>query len=56
MFASKISSLIIVTSLTTHGNGCFKIEFEIARRFDELFELVHILELGIAVQEESRMV
>ncbi len=56
MLRSKVSRLLIVASLSTHGDGCIEVKFEIARRFDELFKLLDVFQLCIAIQKESGMV
>jgi hypothetical protein len=53
---SKVSSLVVITTLTTHDNGRLEVKLEITRRFDKLFQLLHILQLGVAVQQQCGMV
>lgn len=52
----KICSLVVVSSLPAHGDGCVKIELEVSGRLDEFLQLVHVLELGIAVQQQGGMI
>lgn len=56
MLRCQVSSLFKVSSLSTHRNGGIKIKFRVARSFDERVKLRRILQLGIAVQEECRMI
>ena len=52
MLPRKESGLIIVSSLAAHRYGSVEIELQIIRRLDKLFQLIHILELGIAVEQQ----
>jgi hypothetical protein len=56
MLLGKIRGLLVVATLPAHGDGCLQIEFEIARRLDELFQLIDILELCIAVKKQCCVV
>jgi hypothetical protein len=56
MLLGKVCSLLVVSTLTTHGNCCVKIELEVTRRLDKLFKLVDVLELGIAVEEKGSVI
>lgn len=56
MLFGKVCCLFIITALPTHGDCGIKIKLEVAGGLDELFQLVDILELGIAVEEEGGMV
>ena len=56
VFRCQISSLLVVSTLTAHRNRGVKVELQIPGRLDELFQLIDILQLGIAVQEQSRVI
>ena len=56
MFLGKICGLVVVAALPAHGDGRIQIELEVSRGLDELLQLVHILQLGIAVQQQSGMI
>jgi hypothetical protein len=53
---SKECRLVKVPSLAAHGDGSVQVELEITGRFNELFQLVDILQLCIAIEEEGRVV
>lgn len=52
----EIGGLFKVPPLATHGNGGIEIKLEISRRLDKLFQFVNVLKLGIAVEEQGRVV
>jgi hypothetical protein len=52
----KVCSLLVVSALSAHCNCCIKIKLEVARRLDELFKLVDVFELCIAVEEKGCVV
>jgi hypothetical protein len=56
MLLGKVCRLFIITALPAHGDCGIKIKLEVTRGLDELFQLVDILELGIAVEEEGGVV
>ena len=56
MLCSKVSCLLKVTTLPTHRNCCIKVELQIARRFDELFEFVDILQFCITIKQKGGVV
>lgn len=56
MLLGKVCRLFIITALPAHGDCGIKIKLEVTRGLDELFKFVDILELSIAVEEESGMV
>ena len=56
MFSSQVRSLIIVTTLATHGDSSIKIELQVTRRLDELFELLDVLQFCVAIQQQCCMI
>lgn len=56
MLLGQICSLIVVSSLPAHGDGRIQIKLEISGGLDEFLQLVHVLELGIAVQQQRGMI
>jgi hypothetical protein len=56
MLLSQVRRLLKVSSLPTHGDGGVEVKLEVAGRLDELFELLDVFELGIAVQQEGRVI
>ena len=56
VFSCEVDSLFIVTSLSTHGDCCLEVEFQITRGFDEFLEFVNIFQFSITIQQECRMI
>jgi hypothetical protein len=52
MFTCKEGGLVVVATLPAHGNGRVEVELQITRRANEFFELLDILELGVAVEQK----
>lgn len=56
MLLGKVCRLFIIATLPAHGDCRIKIKLEVTRGLDKRFQLVDILELGIAVEEEGGMI
>ena len=56
VLGGKVCCLIVVSTLPTHRDSRVQIKFEIARRLDEFLKLSNVLELGITVEEQCRMI
>ena len=56
VLGGKVCCLIVISTLPTHRDSRIQIKFEIARRLDEFLKLSNVLELGITVEEQCRMI
>jgi hypothetical protein len=56
VFPRQKSRLVEITALAAHRYSGVEIEFQVARRFDELLQLINILEFCIAIQQKCSMV
>ena len=50
MLLSQVGRLFIVPALSAHGNGRVQVKLEIPGGLDELFQLLNVLELRVAVE------
>ncbi len=49
MLGGQIRCLLVVASLSAHGDSCVKVKLEISRRLDESLELLNVFQLCVAV-------
>ena len=56
MLLSKVSRLLVVPALSAHGNCRVQVKLEIPRGLDELFQLLDVLELSIAVEQQRGVI
>ena len=56
VFAGQESSLVVVSSLAAHRNGCVQIKFEVIWGLDEFLQFVHVFELCVAIQQQCCVV
>ncbi|KAH9828406.1 hypothetical protein Tdes44962_MAKER09315, partial [Teratosphaeria destructans] len=51
MSPGQEGGLLVVATLAAHDDGSVQIKFELAWLVNELFQLVHIFQLGVAIQQ-----
>ena len=56
MLRCKVHRLSVIASLLTHGDCNIKVELQIPRRLDKLFEFVDVLQLRITIQQKRGMI
>ena len=56
VLARKESSLVKVPALPAHGYRSVQVELVVARRFNEVLELLNVFCLGVAIQEQNGVV
>ncbi len=56
VFLGEVCSLLIVAPLSAHGYGRVQVKLEVSWRFDELFQLVDVLELCVAIEQKGGVV
>lgn len=45
-----------ITGLPAHSDSCLEVEVQVFVRHDELIQLGHVLQLGVAVEQQCRVV
>lgn len=56
MLGGEVGSLLKISALTAHRYGCFEIEFQLARGFDEGVQLARVFQLRITVQQQGSVI
>lgn len=56
MFLSEVSRLFVISTLSAHGYSSVKIKPKISWRLNKCLQLIHIFQLGIAVEQERRVI
>ena len=56
VFSSEECGLVEVAALSAHGYGSVKVEFEISRRANELFEFLNVFEFRITIEQEGSVI
>lgn len=56
MLLREIRCLVVIATLPAHGDRRVQVKLQVSGRLDKLLKLVDVLEFGITVQQQGRVV